>query len=132
MSIDVLAQTRARTLRSSTNLSTRMKRDPSMTVAPEKTIMPLYDPRSCVSMAPAIGPPTRDGIEITVYNIPILVPISLPSLICTTQGVIKLTKAPEVNPYTAANPSRTAIDFEQSHNVTHESPERNAAGKRRL
>ena len=38
------------------------------------------------------------GILIIVYNIPILVPISLGSLTATIHGVIKLTNAPEKNP----------------------------------
>jgi hypothetical protein len=72
------------------------------------------------------------GIEIIVYNIPILVPISEGSLILTTQGVIRLTKPPDRNPYTAAKArSRTRVRA-HSQSVTHESPARKAAGRRRL
>lgn len=47
-----------------------MRNDPAITVEPEKTIMPVYDPSPLLSKAPATGPPTRDLEHALVSDTP--------------------------------------------------------------
>jgi len=72
------------------------------------------------------------GTETMLYSTPILVPISWVPLILATQGVTTLTKAPDRNPYTAANTKTSVCVDANSHKVKHEIPEKKAEGKRRL
>lgn len=71
---------------------------------------------------------------MTLYNNPILVPTSPLSklLTLTTHGAIRLTNAPDQNPYTAANARSISKVFAPSHSVTHERPENRALGNKRL
>ncbi len=52
--------TRASIRESIMSFAARMKQEPAIVVAPEKIIMPVYDPPSSANKAPAVGPPIKE------------------------------------------------------------------------
>lgn len=54
-----------------------IKKEPAMTVMPEKSIMPVYDPCPDIRSTPAIGPPTRALQEGREHGVSIDAPSKL-------------------------------------------------------
>lgn len=71
------------------------------------------------------------GNDMILYNSPIREPTSLTSDIWAMHGTISALKAPEKNPYSAANIMREGRERAYAQKTSDERPARNAHGMRR-
>lgn len=124
--------TRASIRESIMSFAARIKQEPAIVVAPEKIIMPVYDPPASANKAPAVGPPIKEGKEITLYNTPIFFPISRTSDICATHGVITEMNDPEKNPYKMEKAITDESERARIHSARQRTPDKNAEGARML
>lgn len=99
---------------------------PAMRTTPVQILTYMYPPSSRAMKAPAMGLLTSAGMASIPNCIPFRSPISRMGEICAISAGHKVTKAPEPNPYRAANTMMAALPEAGSHRANTMMPEKKA------